>query len=131
VKTATDPHVQVLQAVIRSERPLTDLRSVGLVFHCDETSEVTKCWVENPQQLSITVDIADLAAGLLAHHDDPLALRAWALFVITADIDFDADRDPAGETVLETLRDASFGGPIEPAVIATLQQLVAGNGSRG
>jgi hypothetical protein len=115
----TGTYQEVLRGIVRGERPLADLAAVGVSMRRDGAS----CSVPNPRRVEVTVDVHDLAQGLLAHRSDPAALRDWALFIYASDVDGEAEGHPAGETVLGALWDASFGNPIAPDVAALLEDL--------
>jgi hypothetical protein len=86
------------------------------------------CTVENPHLVSATVAIPDVAKGFLAYQADPQELRGWAVVVESLDVDLDPESHPAGEVVLGALWDASFGNPISPDVMQTIEQLAHQNG---
>ncbi|HYV35685.1 MAG TPA: hypothetical protein VE988_08270 [Gemmataceae bacterium] len=118
--TAISP-AQALREVLRGERPLNDLNDIGMCFHIEQTADGTRCWVDNPQQITVIASLADLAHGLLALLHDPSALREWALFVNASDVDFDPEGQTAGEALLEAIHDASFGNRIESRVLAEVR----------
>jgi hypothetical protein len=115
---------EVFRQVVRGERPWTDLRGIGMIVEL----EGNRCQVENPQHVPASVDVYDLAKGLVAHLPDAQALREWAFVMEAIYADFNAEDHPVGDTVLTALWDASFGNPISPEVRATLEQVARTNG---
>jgi hypothetical protein len=113
---------QLLLQIVPGELPLTTLSSLGMSWH----REGSRCWVENPQQISATVQAEDLARGLLAHRSNPQALREWALFIQAADLDLDLEGHPAEEWLVQALWGAAFLEPPPEEVVQELEHLVQG-----
>jgi hypothetical protein len=79
--------------------------------------------LENPSGISVTAGVQDVARGFLTHLSNPSALRKWAFVVEALDLDLDVENQPAAETLLNAVWDASFGNPIHADVIRTIEQL--------
>ena len=110
---------ETILQVVRGERPWTDLRALGI----DIRLEGDRCQVENPQHLEAVAYVHDLARGLLAHRQDPRALREWAFVMEAVDVDLDVEHHSAGDLVRNALWDASFGNPIAADVWQTIEEL--------
>ncbi len=115
------PDDLLLKAVINGTRPLADLSRIRIKFHLEKFDGGVRCWVDGWPCFSLGVGLRELTWGLLNHLQDRGALRKWALFINAARIHFCPDEDPIGETLLESLHDASFATPIQPAVVAKLR----------
>jgi hypothetical protein len=114
-----------IRQVVRGERPWTDLQTIGMSIRLEGNQ-----WsVENPSHLSAAADVHDLARGFLAHLANSRALREWAFVVEAIDVDLDAESHPAGETLRTALWDASFGNPISPDVVQTIERVAKENRS--
>lgn len=122
VETTTDR--ETLRQIVRGDRPLSDLSALGMTMNLADN----RCSVDNPRKISAPVDIHDVAKGLVVNLANPDRLREWAMFVNVADVDFDFENHPQGETVLAALWDASFRNPIAPSVVEVLENL-SRNGS--
>lgn len=115
--TATDQNL--LREIVRGKRPLRHLQILGMRLEL----QGNHCRVANPRHISTSVDVHDLAMGLVTYLSDPEALREWALFIQAGDVDLDVEDHPAGEAVLKALWDAAFMNPINPLAVDTLKQL--------
>jgi hypothetical protein len=115
---------ETILQVVRGERPWTDLRTLGI----DIRLEGNRCDTKNPQHLSATADVHDIARGFMAYRQDPRALREWGFIMEALDVDLDVEQHPAGDLVLNALWDASFGNPIEADVWQTIEDLARTNG---
>jgi len=127
VNTATAEAREIIQQVVRGERPWADLGLAGIKVRLDGG----RCAVENTGQTSARVSIHDLAKGFLVHLHDPRALREWAFIMEGIDTDLDVENHPAGETLLTALWDASFGTPLSDDTLKTIESLANGNGGNG
>jgi hypothetical protein len=120
MKAALGTEQETLRQIVRGERPLGDLKLLGIHWQLEGNS----CHVDNPRHITISVDIHDLARGLLYYLSQRNALREWALFIYAADdLDLDVEKHPQGEVVLDALWDASFSNPVDATVIETLKKL--------
>ena len=105
---------------VRGELPVESLADIGIRLNLENDS----CRVDNPAGIVAQADAPDLAAGMLAHRDDPDKLREWAMFIQAADIELAADDHPHGEVVLDALWDAAFRTSLSPETIAILREIV-------
>jgi hypothetical protein len=118
----TETGQDLIRQVVRGERPWTDLRTVGINIQMNGTH----CAIDNPGRLTAAADVQDLARGLLAHLQDPRALRTWA-FVLEAEsfVDWgDAERHPAWEPLWDAVWRASFGDPVPEEAIQMAAELL-------
>jgi hypothetical protein len=118
----TETAQEVIRQAVRGERPWADLRTVGITIQFNGAH----CAIDNPHRLTAPADIQDLARGLLAHLQDPRALRTWA-FILEAEgfVDWgDAERHPGWEPLWDAVWRASFGEPVPEGAIKTAQELL-------
>jgi hypothetical protein len=121
VTPETEAPEELVRQVVRGERPWTDLRSLGMKLRPEEG------YAADVPPLDVKVDIKDLARGFIAHLKAPRALREWAFVMEALPTEFDAERHPSGEAVMDALWSASFGEPLDDAQVELLKNL-AGEG---
>jgi hypothetical protein len=114
---------EVIQQVVRGEQSWSELSSLGisLQFFGDVVE------ISNPYRVSAVVHAPDVAAGLLRHAQNALALRQWAKVLLTGSslVELNLGDEPDGEILLEGLWDVSFDGTLSSTVLATARQIVA------
>jgi hypothetical protein len=118
-----DDEKKTIQKVIRGERPLSDLRALGIEIEFRSDGRVLR--TKHP--VSASADLHDVALGFRTYRNDPENLKLWAFFVEAADVDIDVGSHPAGETLLGAIWDASFGEPLDAAAVQAIQQLTGIN----
>lgn len=113
---------ELIQQVVRGERPWTDLASIGI----DVQFEGNRCLIANPRGIVATADVHDVAAGLLAHQHDPHELQEWAYILEASStfLDLDVEQHPSGDALLDAVWRASFGEPLPADIIQLAEQLV-------
>jgi hypothetical protein len=120
-----DRFVAQVLAFVRGETDTPDIEGSGLRITVAATSTV----VHEPAGLPVVTPwAADIARGLLSHHDRDTA-RDWAKVMLTLQlIDFiELERaGDAGELLLNALWSASAEEPIAPAVLDGARELVGG-----
>ena len=116
----TSVEADVLSKVIRGETSLEALEEIGMICHLEDS----RCWVDNPLQITVSADLHDIASGLLAHRDDPASLRRWALFIEAADVEISTDAHAHREVVLNALWDAAFLNSLDAGCIRILKTIV-------
>jgi hypothetical protein len=119
----TEAPEELVRLVIRGERPWDDLRRLGIKLNPQAG------YAADVPPLDVHVDLHDLARGFVAYLDAPDALREWAFVVEALPLDFEAERHPGGESVMDALWSASFGEPLSDAQIELLKNL-AGEGPK-
>ncbi len=113
----------IVRQVIRGERPWTDLRAQGMKLFPEEGR------AEDIPPQNVMVDLHDMARGFLTHLNDPQALKQWSFVMEALPTDFQAERHPAGEAVMDLLWNASFGQLPDEAGVALLMSLAQKNTS--
>ncbi len=121
---STEHDQEVVREIVRGERPWTDLREVGIEIKIEDDV----CTLENPRNMLVSAEVADLARGLLQGLPDPEQLRLWAFMLEAEDfLDWgDGERHPAWETLWDAVWKASFGEPISREAIQTAKELAGG-----
>lgn len=114
-----DSEKDVLRQIVRGERPLTDLRALGMAIELGGDSRVLRM----SHAITASVDVHDLARGFLAYRHDPDQLKEWAFLIQAADLDIDLSSHPAGEWLQDALWKASFGELHDEEADQVLQQL--------
>src|SRR6185503_19707212 len=113
----------VVRAIVRGERPWTDLRSLGIEFEVGLSSIRILEGLTPP----VHVDAKDVAAGLLAHSHDSDSLRDWARVVHGSIglIELDLEDHPEGDNLLDALWRISFGEPFTTRMRASATRALA------
>ena len=119
MRPAVDDEREIFRQIVRGERPLADLRALGMEIESSSDRRVLR----SSHPISVAVDVHDLAKGFLAYRHDPERLKEWAFFVEAADLDFDVSCHPLGETLQSAMWKASFGEPPDEAVVTAIEQL--------
>lgn len=70
----------VLLEFVRGKWPWIDLRSIGISIQV----QPGKCEIENPKNLSVVIQLADVAEGILRLHRSPDRLHDWAWVILSA-----------------------------------------------
>jgi hypothetical protein len=125
--TATALDRETVLRFVHGERPWTDLRALGIEIRLDDESYDE----ENPRQVDVAVQPADLARGFMAHELASGELRQWARVVLHASfVDFDADEGPDRETLLNALWDAAFNQPLPKDAVRVIERLAGRSAGR-
>lgn len=112
----------LIRQVIRGEKSWKELEALEIRVH----RQGNQCQVDNPRRIIASVDIRDLAQGLMHYRGIPGVGREWA-FLLEAEtfLDWDAVQEhPAGETLLNAVWDVSFGEPLSGEALQTAEQLL-------
>src|SRR5262245_46092764 len=116
---ALENEKEMLRQIVRGERPLADIRALGMEI--ESTSDRRVLRMSHP--ISVRADVHDLAKGFLAYRHDPDKLKEWAFLVEAADLDADVSYHPLGETLQNAVWKASFGEPLEEGIVTAIEQL--------
>ncbi len=122
-----DAGEKTILGVVRGERPLTDLRPLGMTHGPEGGSwQFPAAFPADTQ-----VAVADLARGLLAHLHDGPRLKEWAALMEALPYELvDAESHPEGQTVLNAVWSASFGDPLGEKEIGVVTSLASESANR-
>jgi hypothetical protein len=117
VTPETEAPEELIRQVVRGERPWTDLRSLGMKLRPEDG------YAADVPPLDLPVSIQDLARGFVTHLRAPQGLREWAFVMESLPTDFEAEKHPSGDAVMDALWSASFGDPLSDGQIELLENL--------
>lgn len=106
-----------LKAMLRGERPAKATAEMGL----RRDRYPSEMGVAEKPLASLTVCASDLAAGILRHKDDPVALEEWANFMLmvmtSKHLVFESEESDFCELLLSSIWQVAFGAPLgQPAI---------------
>lgn len=119
---------ELIRAVVRGQLPMSALEQAGVSINVHEDESGKERRIKVGVQVPVSLDLrpVDLALGLLEYKNDPVKLREWATFIMSAseiiDLTF-LESWPEGEELLEALWDASFEGRVKDTTMRVASAL--------
>ena len=120
---------EIVRAVVQGKLPISALEEAGITFRVQEAQPGSDRQIRVQLKVPLSVELRpiDIAFGLLAHKDQPEALREWATFLLS-DLEITdlapLESWPEGDELLSALWDASFEGHLKDASVRVATALV-------
>lgn len=116
----------VVKQVARGERPVADLALIGVRMKSGRMEYATRHEPFAASGQSATISVEDVAAGLLAHHEDSEALQAWGTALLVLDVfdvseEFETHED--FDVIWGAVWDATFEGKVTGDAISRARRL--------
>lgn len=121
--TPEEKFEQGIRSFVRGQNTLGDLADLKISVKSIGGKFVIKC--ENP--VVVTINVSDVATGLLRLENDYNSLRSWAQFILASSelIDFEEkfETDPRADLLLGEIWELAFGNRIRPEAVQLAREL--------